>query len=894
MDPDGDALTYMVASSDTTIVPVALHPSPVLSLAGPVRGEATVTITARDPEGLEAQATFPVAVVENPDRATLESVFEATGGHLNADGWWPNRDNWLTDAPLGDWYGVDVNEAGRVSCFGWCGKEQQDQLSLRRPWWANPEPRLPQLGDLEGLEELVLRTYGLEIPPELGRLSQLRILALSGLLGEIPQELGNLRNLRVLILDNRRYGKWSAFTGPIPATLGNLTKLENLILNGGIEGSIPSELGRLADLKILWIEGSMTGPVPAEIGDLSELVHLRLAGLHLSGPLPPTLQNLGALDTPWPGWDGPNHWNHSYTGLYIGSLCRLRGRLGGIRNGTLDYDVCDAFEADLCVPSESMRKWLSRFSGEGNPENQGSGYNSAFRVPRPCDGAMQAHLVQAVQAREPFVPLVAGEPAALRLFGMSPPLQARFYLNGGLVHTVEIASIAFDAGTTAAVVAGPDSNMSAEGWIPGHLVRPGLEFVVEGDDRRFPATGRQEVDVREVPSFNLTVVPLFLENQGERSFPEMDSRNAAIADSMAAADPKDYWRLRSLVDLLPVRAIVVTKHPPIVLNQDTLGLNYGSLRVVAAVRAMSGGTGHWMGLGQPMGPVCCLGGIAQLYGTITVVARPAPTVIAHEVGHNFGLLHPMQDPEYPHQSRAIGAWGFAVRSHFVEERFEDWELNRYVMDTVATVHRGQTLGPYTQDLMMSSYPEGTTGWISDYHFSRSFDFRIQNDGAGSPLVALSQSPVRSLLLWGGFDTGAGAYLEPVFVVDAPPSLPEQSGPWTIEGRDTGGRVLFTLPFAMPEIADAGQDAGSFAYTLPVRPGLENLASVTLSGPGGTATLDESTDRPMSIYRDVEGKVRAILQGDPVQADGGLGGPLAGVALDVVTSRGIPSPAAWRR
>lgn len=107
-------------------------------------------------------------------------------------------------------------------------------------------------------------------------------------------------------------------------------------------------------------------------------------------------------------------------------------------------------------------------------------------------------------------------------------------------------------------------------------------------------------------------------------------------------------------------------------------------------------------------------------------------------------------------------------------------------------------------------------------------------------------------------------------------------------------MLFSLSFAMPEIADAGEGAGGFAYTLPIRSGWEALASVTLSGPGGTATLDESTDRPMSIYRDGDGKVRAILQGDPVQADGTAGGLLPVVALNLVTSRGIPSLEAWQR
>ncbi|MCY3676640.1 MAG: hypothetical protein OXH66_03465 [Gemmatimonadetes bacterium] len=186
---------------------------------------------------------------------------------------------------------------------------------------------------------------------------------------------------------------------------------------------------------------------------------------------------------------------------------------------------------------------------------------------------------------------------------------------------------------------------------------------------------------------------------------------------------------------------------------------------------------------------------------------------------------------------------------------------------------------------------GEVEWISDYSFTKAMEYRLASEGQLSAIAA-SAAPVQSLLLWGGTDGESGPRLKPAFIVDAPPSLPEQSGPWTIRGRDAEGRVLFSLPFAMPEIADADAGVGGFAYTLPIRPRWEDLASITLSGPGGMAVLDESTDRPMSIYRDHDGKVRAILHGDPVQADGATSG-LAGVPLDVVTSRGIPSAGAWR-
>ena len=43
------------------------------------------------------------------DRDILIALYQATDGPN-----WVNSENWLTDAPLGDWYGVDTDGSGRV------------------------------------------------------------------------------------------------------------------------------------------------------------------------------------------------------------------------------------------------------------------------------------------------------------------------------------------------------------------------------------------------------------------------------------------------------------------------------------------------------------------------------------------------------------------------------------------------------------------------------------------------------------------------------------------------------------------------------------------------------------------------------------------------------------
>ena len=108
-DPDGDVLTFEAASADTSVVAAALAKS-LLSLSARAAGEAAVTVTAVDPKGMSVATTLAVRVMTDADRAALVTLYEATDGPN-----WANNENWLTDAPLGEWYGVSVSDTGRVT-----------------------------------------------------------------------------------------------------------------------------------------------------------------------------------------------------------------------------------------------------------------------------------------------------------------------------------------------------------------------------------------------------------------------------------------------------------------------------------------------------------------------------------------------------------------------------------------------------------------------------------------------------------------------------------------------------------------------------------------------------------------------------------------------------------
>jgi hypothetical protein len=60
-DPDGDALSFSVVTTDTLVATTAVRDS-VVAVTGVAKGSATVTVTATDTEGLKASLSFAVTV----------------------------------------------------------------------------------------------------------------------------------------------------------------------------------------------------------------------------------------------------------------------------------------------------------------------------------------------------------------------------------------------------------------------------------------------------------------------------------------------------------------------------------------------------------------------------------------------------------------------------------------------------------------------------------------------------------------------------------------------------------------------------------------------------------------------------------------------------------------
>lgn len=290
-------------------------------------------VSGREPEttgAYELHTGFSATtVISKRDRDALIALYRATDGPN-----WTNKENWLSNRPLDEWYGVTTNSAGRVTWLELSDNGLKGSLPsaigdldrllvlfLDENELAGPIP--PAIGNLREVVLLVLSSNELsgEIPSELASLRGLSFLYLhfNQLTGEIPPELGRLpslawlrlgfnqltggipgsfRNLDGLVfLDARDNG----LTGSIPAWLGELTGLSGLWLgDNGFSGGIPPALGNLTDLTTLRLwSNDLTGSVPPEIGRLTELEDLYIHNTDLSGALPDELLDVGGLEFFW-------------------------------------------------------------------------------------------------------------------------------------------------------------------------------------------------------------------------------------------------------------------------------------------------------------------------------------------------------------------------------------------------------------------------------------------------------------------------------------------------------------------------------------------------------------------------------------------------------------------
>ena len=938
----GDTLALTAAAADANGHPIPASAAPAFEWTSTDPGvvavdaaglaaalaSGTASVAARTGD-LESIASLTVETSGVFGKRTLTGFYEATGGPS-----WTRSDNWLTDAPLQEWYGVGVDDNGRVTSLGLerngltgripsqlgdlrglravnlgnnalIGGLPDELLNLDRlellllhsnslrgriPVWLTEMPSLrslllilnefsgpipKELGRMPVIEGLNMGWNNLvgEIPPELGDLSTLVSLYLGGneLEGEIPPTLGKLANLKQLILRS------NLLTGPIPPELGNLAELEELELYFNyLTGEIPPELGNLRNLTELGLTSNrLDGEIPRQLGDLTRLVDLNLAQNQFTGPVPPELGSLASLER----FDAVRNQLAGPLPPELGQLAALRELLLS-RNRRLRGPLPDEFTALALNEIQLGGTELCLPTDDGFRGWLAS--IAAGWAPFCAEASTHAYLTQASQSASVPVKLVADEPAFLRVFVVAdsgtsasfPSVQARFFAEGRQIHSVLLPGSSRPLPTT---VNEGSLDASANALIPAWVLVPGLEMTIEidPDGALQPGIGvpdRWPEDGRAAVDVR-DMRPLELTMV---PFLHTSNPDQALANRVAGLRAQDEL-FRLTRDLLPVREFVVTAREPVWTSVEPVFDNSSALlRETWATRTMDGASGYYMGVMSGGGGRAYIGWPASVSGLVAAT-------IVHELGHNMTLRHaPCGDPPnvellYPYLNGSIGSWGYDSST-------------------------GTLVSPTRPDMMSYCGPE----WVSDYSFNKALRFRetLEPQRVGTSAAAPA-APGQALLLWGGVGADGVPILEPAFVVRAPVSLPREDGPFHLSGLTADGDTLFSLAFAMPETGE-GDGASAFAYVLPTGSSwAEALDGIMLTGPGGTDMVGrqgliagrEPAGRASVLLVDgVTGRPRGFLR-DPagwVPTGVGATGRVPEPGLEAVVSPGVPDSTAWRR
>ena len=753
-----------------------------------------------------------------------------------------------------------------------------------------------ELGNLASLDDLQIGTNPLtgRVPSELGRLPALEVLSIgrTKISGPVPAELGQLPALTYLSLCENN------LSGPLPPEIGNLRTLEHLSLcyNPELRGLLPRSLMKLESLSEFFFDSTglcpqidsgfrewlievqaegeecdsaeterlalgeffgktggdawtrstgwssgvplgnwhgvttdggrvreialpangLRGPLAPEIANLTGLRILHLGDNHLSGDFPAVISSMVELDTIRVSG------NREMGGRLPFRLTELKGL------GTLAFAG-----TGLCAsPSETFQHWLAGLEVAdgatcGNPEQ--------VTLSLPV-----VYLTQGVQRPTGDVPLIHGRDALLRVFLKSdepeaffePEVVATLTRSGQEMHRVVMRR---DADLLATSTDESDLRHSYNAVIPGSYIVAGTHLVVEADpgglvplapgsQARFPATGSEPLNVIEVPPMQLTVVPVVEAVQPDSSVFEWtddigdDSRevgllrNAFPFAEFRAGSRETYFTSLDLTD-----------------EDDQWRL----VLELEAVRAAEDGEGYWYGAAASKNGR--VRGIARLGGWVSM-GKPWDAEMAHEVGHSLSLSHttcggPLDpDPEFPYANGSIGVWGYDFRD-------------------------GTVLSPdRRRDIMGYCYEQG---WLSDYHFEKVIDYRAEVEAPRARLMADAGARSETLVLWGGVVNGE-LRIEPPFSMTTTARLPQETGPYRLEGVGSNGEVELSLVFTPGEDKFGNK---YFFFTVPIEAGwAESLNRLTLSGPEGTVAVRASDERALSVVTDpATGQIRSILR-----------------------------------
>lgn len=513
-----------------------------------------------------------------------------------------------------------------------------------------------------------------------------------------------------------------------------------------------------------------------------------------------------------------------------------------------------------------------------------------------------AYLTQAVQRMDGSVPLVSGRAALLRVFvvasganSLSPTIRVRLYSAGVPYQTLTIPAPA--VGVPLSV----NEGVLSDSWnavVAAGDMRTDMQVVADiapstplddanVADNTWPETGARTFDVRSVAPMSIRFVPI--RNSADGLTGNVTSLNA---EGLTA----DVRRVHPLGQVnVSVRSTFTSAVTGGLQSSDGNGAWNSMLNELEALRTIEGGgLTHYVGVvsttyGSGMAGLAYVGGRTS----VNWDKSGAASVIAHEVGHNFGRSHApgcgttQLDGAYPDGTGKSDAWGW---------------------------NGAALLNPSsTYDIMSYCAPT----WVSAYGWGRVMNNRQIFGGmvaaaqvAEGPSVWARQS---SIVIWGTVQHGT-VTLQPALVVETTPSVPGAGmGTYRLDMVDERGNVMRSIRFdASP--TDHQRAVEGFAMAIPLAGMSSGIAElrlfrgaevvarqrgVSVAGAADSAPVAfqrrgrrvsvawNSVSWPLLLVQDaVTGDVLGLLRDGQAEFDRPTSGPIVITLSDGVRSRTV--------
>jgi hypothetical protein len=479
----------------------------------------------------------------------------------------------------------------------------------------------------------------------------------------------------------------------------------------------------------------------------------------------------------------------------------------GVKFGgtTAAFGVADASHIIATVPNGAATGPISVSSNAGIGTSASSFIVSASSgLDLTIDGLYITQATQNYPAHD--VGLISGRSAWVRVFVLanqtntSTPTVKVSFVNASTTNTLTINA------PGSSVPTGVDVTNASTSWnmaVPAAWITAGTTVSADVDPTNAISESNEgnnhfsygALSVQTVHQWKITLIPVKT-GDGRTGTVENGTRDRNTLVSVA----RQLWPVPDTVDVTV--GAQMTSSQQTLSSDGTVGWN-GVLSELLAKRTADGITDrYYFGFVN----VSYNSGVAGLgyVGAPAAIGwdhNGAQSVLAHEVGHNFGRQHSPcggaanPDPNYPYTGGTIGVPGWDV-----------FAASGNIKPTTDTDIMGYCSNQWVSDYVYKS--------VLGFRAGNSFDIVQQGAGTGAAGAQNSLASKEGMLVWGRMENGK-LILEPAFrVVSTGATI--AAGPYTWEAKDAKGQVLSRVPFQMYEVADMPNDEPKqFAFVVPL-------------------------------------------------------------------------------